>query len=81
MLMLLFRWRLRLIFVEPGRRWAHSSSSSRAPSIPYQSTMKTSVRMLITSGGLNYYMRNFARVPKRFNPDSSSNCPIVAAVA
>jgi len=36
----------KLIFVEPGRRWAHSPSSSRAPGISYQGTMKTSVRML-----------------------------------
>jgi len=46
----------KLIFVEPGRRWAHSPSSSRAPGIPYQGTMKTSVRMLKTSGGFNCYM-------------------------
>jgi len=42
----------KLIFIEQGRRWAHSSSSSRAPGIPYQGTMKTSVGMLRTSGGL-----------------------------
>jgi len=42
----------RLIFVEPGRRWAHSTSPSKAPSISYEGTMKTSVRMLKTSGGL-----------------------------
>jgi len=39
-------------FVEPGRRWAHSPSPSKAPGISYQGTMKTSVRMLNTSGGL-----------------------------
>jgi len=42
----------KLIFIEPGLRWAHSPSSSRAHGIPYQGTMKTSVRMLKTSGGL-----------------------------
>jgi len=41
-----------LIFIEPGRRWAHSPSSSKAPGIPYQDATKTSVRMLNTSGGL-----------------------------
>jgi len=41
-----------LSFVEPGRRWAHSPSPSKAPGISYQGTMKTSVRMLKTSGGL-----------------------------
>jgi len=29
----------------------------------------------------NCYMRNFAGVQKRFTTDSSSNCPIMAAVA
>jgi len=38
----------KLSFVEPGRRWAHSPSSSGAPGVPYQATMKTSVRMLRT---------------------------------
>jgi len=42
----------KLSFVEPGRRWAHSQSPSKAPGISYQGTMKTSVRMLKTSGGL-----------------------------
>jgi len=42
----------KLSFVEPGRRWAHSPSPSKAPGISYQGTMKTSVRMLKTSGGL-----------------------------
>jgi len=42
----------KLSFVEPGRRWAHSPSTSKAPGISYQGTMKTSVRMLKTSGGL-----------------------------
>jgi len=42
----------KMSFVEPGHRWAHSPSSSGAPGIPYQGTMKTSVRMLRTSGGL-----------------------------
>jgi len=78
---MMFRWRRGLIFVEPGLRWAHSPSSTRAPGIPYQGTMKTSMRMLKTSGVFNCYMRNFAGVQKRFTPDSSSNCPIVAAVA
>jgi len=30
----------KLSFVEPGRRWAHSPSPSKAPGIPYQGTMK-----------------------------------------
>jgi len=51
LLLLLFRWRRRLIFVERGHRWAHSPSPSRAPGISYQGTMKTSARMLKTSGG------------------------------
>jgi len=38
----------KLSFVEPGRRWAHSPSSSGAPGVSYQGTMKTSVRMLRT---------------------------------
>jgi len=42
----------KLSFVEPARRWAHSPSPSKAPGISYQGTMKTSVRMLKTSGGL-----------------------------
>jgi len=42
----------KLIFVEPGRRWAHSPSSSKAPGVPYQGNMKTSVGMLKTSEGL-----------------------------
>jgi len=42
----------KLSFVEPGRRQAHSPSPSNAPGISYQGTMKTSVRMLKTSGGL-----------------------------
>jgi len=42
----------KLSFIEPGRRWAHSPSTSKAPGISYQGTMKTSVRMLKTSGGL-----------------------------
>jgi len=43
---------VKLSFLEPGRRWAHSPSPSKAPGISYQGTMKTSVRMLKTSGGL-----------------------------
>jgi len=35
-----------------GRRWAHNPSPSKAPGISYQGTMKTSVMMLKTSGGL-----------------------------
>jgi len=42
----------KLSFVERGRRWAHSLFPSKALGIPYQDTMKTSVRMLKTSGGL-----------------------------
>jgi len=42
----------KLSCVEPGHRWAHSPSPSKAPGISYQGTMKTSVRMLKTSGGL-----------------------------
>jgi len=42
----------KLSFIEPGRRWAHSPSPSKASGISYQGTMKTSVRMLKTSGGL-----------------------------
>jgi len=42
----------KLSFVEPGRRWAHSPSHSKAPAISYQGTRKTSVRMSKTSGGL-----------------------------
>jgi len=38
----------KLSFVEPGCRRAHSPSSSGAPGIPYQGTMKTSMRMLRT---------------------------------
>jgi len=41
-----------LSFVEPGHRWAHSPSPSKAPGVSYQGTMKTSVRMLLTSGSL-----------------------------
>jgi len=41
----------KLICVEPGHRLAHSPSSSRTPGIPYQDTMKTSVRMLKTLRG------------------------------
>jgi len=36
----------KLPFVEPGCRWAHSPSPSKAPGISYQATMKTSVMML-----------------------------------
>jgi len=43
---------VKLSFVEPGHRWAHSPSHSKAPDISYQGTMKTSVRMFKTSGGL-----------------------------
>jgi len=43
---------VKLSFVESGRRWAHSPSPSKAPGISYQGIMKTSVRMLKTSGGL-----------------------------
>jgi len=43
---------VKLSFVEPGCRCAHSPSSSKTPGISYQSTMKTSVRMLKTSGGV-----------------------------
>jgi len=42
----------KLSFVEPGRRCARSLSPSKAPGISYQGTMKISVRMLKTSGGL-----------------------------
>jgi len=42
----------KLSFIEPGRRWAHSPSPSKASGIPYQGTMKTSMRMLKASGGL-----------------------------
>jgi len=42
----------KLSFVEPGRKWAHSHAPSKAPGISYQGTMKTSMRMLKTSGGL-----------------------------
>jgi len=42
----------KLSFVEPGHTWAQSPSPSKAPGISYQRTMKTSVRMLKTSGGL-----------------------------
>jgi len=42
----------KLSFVEPGRRWAHSPSPSKAPGISYQGTMKTSVRMLKILSGL-----------------------------
>jgi len=37
---------VKLSFVEPGYRWAHNPSPSKAPGISYQGTMKTSVRML-----------------------------------
>jgi len=50
---------VKLSFVEPGHGWAHSPSPRKAPGISYQGTMKTSVRMLKTSGGLcncNCYM-------------------------
>jgi len=43
---------VKLSFVEPGRRWAHSPSPSKAPGISYHGTMKTSARMLKTLGGL-----------------------------
>jgi len=36
---------VKLSFVEPGRRWAHSLSPSKAPGIFCQGTMKTSVKM------------------------------------
>jgi len=42
----------KLSFVEPGHRWAHSPSPSKAPGISQQGIMKTSVKMLKTSGGL-----------------------------
>jgi len=42
----------KLSFIEPGCRWAHSPSPSKAPGISYQGTMKTSARMLKISGGL-----------------------------
>jgi len=42
----------KLSFVEPGRRWAHSPSPSKAPGISYEGTMKISMRMLKTGGGL-----------------------------
>jgi len=42
----------KLSFVEPGRRWAHSLSPSKAAGISYQGTVKTSMKMLKTSGGL-----------------------------
>jgi len=71
----------KLSFVEPGRRWAHSPSSSGASGILYQGTMKTSVRMLGTSGGLSLLCKELRWGVKRFTPDSSSHCSIVAAVA
>jgi len=37
---------VKLSFVEPGRRWAHSPTPSKVTGISYQGTMKTSVRML-----------------------------------
>jgi len=40
----------KLSFVEPGCRWAHSPSPSKAPGDSYQGTMKTS--MLKTSRGV-----------------------------
>jgi len=40
----------KLFFIESGRRWTHSPSPSKAHGISYQGTMKTSVRMLKTSG-------------------------------
>jgi len=43
---------VKMSFIEPGRRWAHSPYPSKAPGISYQGTMKTSVIMLKTSGGL-----------------------------
>jgi len=42
----------KLSFVEPGRRWARSPSPSKDPGISYQGTMKTSMRMSKTLGGL-----------------------------
>jgi len=42
----------KLSSVELGHRWAHSPSPNKAPGTSYQDTMKTSVRMLETSGGL-----------------------------
>jgi len=54
----------KLSFVEPGRRWAHSPSPSKAPGISYQGTMKTSVRMSQTSEGLELlYAVNGRRAP------------------
>jgi len=41
-----------VVLLEPGRRWAHNPSSSKASGISYQGTMKTSVKMLKTSEGL-----------------------------
>jgi len=71
----------KLSFVEPSRRLAHSPSPSKAPGIPYKGTIKTSVRMLKPEEVFNCYVRNFAGLQKRYTPDSSSDCPIVAAVA
>jgi len=36
----------KLIFVEPGRRCAHSPSSSRAPGIPYDENLREDVKYL-----------------------------------
>jgi len=43
---------VKMSFEEPGRRWAHSPSPSKAPGISYQGAMKSFMRMLKTSGGL-----------------------------
>jgi len=65
----------KLSFVEPGRRWSHSPSTSKAPGISYHSTMTmtTSVRMLKTSGGLQLlygdsycFLKHFRWAPEGF---------------
>jgi len=63
----------KLSFVEPGHRWAHSPSCSKAPGVSYQGTMKTSVRILKTSGGhwllygaSFYFRRRFRWAPEGF---------------
>jgi len=64
---------VKLSFVEPGRRWAHCPSPSKTLGISYQGTMKTSVRMLKTSGGLELlygasfcFLRRFRWAPEGF---------------
>jgi len=63
----------KLSFVEPGHRWAHSQSPSKAPGTSYQGTKKTSARMLKTSRGLSLlygasfcFLRHFRWAPESF---------------